>query len=586
MTNHKLTEEISVLKQRIQELEQSAAAHHQADRALNTSPVLIETVLDNLPDSLIVIDPANYTILGANKTFADAYGLDKNAAIGKHCYELTHNRKTPCSPPHDICPLAETLKTGKPATAEHIHYDSTGGKRHVEISTLPIISKGGEIHQIIHSSRDITERKRVEEDLKESEGKFRPLAEQSLIGVAIIQDGVFKYVNAKYAEIHGYTVAELLDGFPFQNLIHPDDRQLAEARIEKRLEHGNKADGSAEFKKVTKNGEIMDVLHFGTVQSFQGKPAMFVLLLDITDRKRMETALQESESKYRSLVSTVDSLYLVDRDGRYLLANDNYLDRFGPLKDTILGKKFDEFHDAEYSIIFSNCLKYVLETGNCYQDVLLGKRSGRYFVRTFSPVKDVSGNLTSVTVVSKDITDRKQAEEALRESEKRYRELCVIDELTQLFNARYFYDQLKMEIGRVDRYDQPLTMLLFDVDNFKGFNDVYGHVEGDQVLSRLGKVVKRCLRQTDSAYRYGGEEFTVLLPMTTREDGAVTAERIRTEFKKEVFSPVPGEDIYLTVSTGLGQYKTYEDLKSFVRRVDQLMYQAKNTGKDRVCSES
>jgi two-component system cell cycle response regulator len=122
--------------------------------------------------------------------------------------------------------------------------------------------------------------------------------------------------------------------------------------------------------------------------------------------------------------------------------------------------------------------------------------------------------------------------------------------------------------------------------SFKRFNDTYGHVEGDQVLFRLGQVVKRCLRETDFAYRYGGEEFTVILPMTTSADGANTAERIRTEFKKETFSPVPGQDVHVTVSIGLAQYKLQEEMKAFVHRVDQFMYQGKRNGKDRVCCES
>ena len=113
-----------------------------------------------------------------------------------------------------------------------------------------------------------------------------------------------------------------------------------------------------------------------------------------------------------------------------------------------------------------------------------------------------------------------------------------------------------MEIDRVNRYGQPLTLLLLDLDDFKAFNDAYGHVEGDHVLFRLGQVVKRCLRQTDSAYRYGGEEFTILLPMTTSADGAVTAERIRTEFKKEIFLPESGQEVHMTLSIGLAQYKT------------------------------
>ena len=182
--------------------------------------------------------------------------------------------------------------------------------------------------------------------------------------------------------------------------------------------------------------------------------------------------------------------------------------------------------------------------------------------------------------------ERERTAEALRDSEKRYRELSIVDDLTQLYNSRHFYFQLKSETERSNRYEQPLTLLLLDLDNFKAFNDAYGHVEGDQVLMRLGQVVKRCLRETDFAYRYGGEEFTILLPMTTSGDGVVTAERIRTEFKKETFSPAPGQDVHVTVSIGLAQYKPQEDMKAFVHRVDQLMYQGKKNGKDRVCFES
>lgn len=142
-----------------------------------------------------------------------------------------------------------------------------------------------------------------------------------------------------------------------------------------------------------------------------------------------------------------------------------------------------------------------------------------------------------------------------------------------------------MEINRVERYDQPLTLLMIDLDNFKAFNDTYGHLQGDEVLSRFGKVIRQLLRQTDSAYRYGGEEFTVLLPMTTSDSGLVAAERIRTEFKKEDFVFEPDISVHMTVSIGVAQYKPGEGIKSFIDRADRLMYKSKKTGKDRVCSE-
>ncbi len=183
--------------------------------------------------------------------------------------------------------------------------------------------------------------------------------------------------------------------------------------------------------------------------------------------------------------------------------------------------------------------------------------------------------------VIEDITHIKRME-----SEKKFRELSIVDDLTQLYNSRQFSTQLKMESDRSNRYHQPLTLLMLDIDNFKVFNDNYGHVEGDRVLRRLGKVVKRCLRKTDYAYRYGGEEFTFLLPMTTIAEGSVTAERIRTEFKKEIFSPAQDREVHMTVSIGVAQYRANEDMKAFVRRADQLMYQAKENGKDRIFCEA
>ncbi len=180
------------------------------------------------------------------------------------------------------------------------------------------------------------------------------------------------------------------------------------------------------------------------------------------------------------------------------------------------------------------------------------------------------------------LSERNQAEALLRESEKRYQELSITDNLTQLFNARQFYNQITAEIERTNRYNHNLTLLMMDIDNFKQYNDTFGHLEGDNVLVRFADVVRNCLRRTDLAYRYGGEEFVIVLPDTEGEQGMVTAERIRQEFKKEVFVPKPGKTIRVTVSTGIAQYQSGEELSSFIRRADMNMYRAKEKGKDQV----
>ncbi|MBU2621042.1 MAG: diguanylate cyclase [Proteobacteria bacterium] len=308
-----------------------------------------------------------------------------------------------------------------------------------------------------------------------------------------------------------------------------------------------------------------------------------------SERTQLKEAYKDSELKYRSLIEhSSDVMFCVNENGEYKFVNQIFASTFGKTPDYFLGKTFWDIYPKEHADHRQVTSSKVFETGESQSVEVVVPLSDRtlYFIAKANPVRDETGKVILNLTHAIDITERKQMEEALRESEKKYRELSIIDDLTQLYNSRYFHQQLRMEIDRVNRYGQPLTLLLLDLDDFKRFNDAYGHVDGDQVLFRLGQVVKRWLRQTDSAYRYGGEEFTILLPMTTSADGTFIAERIRMEFKKEIFIPESGKKVHMTLSIGLAQYKPQEDVKAFVHRVDQFMYQGKMNGKDRVCCGS
>ena len=207
---------------------------------------------------------------------------------------------------------------------------------------------------------------------------------------------------------------------------------------------------------------------------------------------------------------------------------------------------------------------------------------GKWLFFTAAPLKDSTGAVTGAIETLQDITDRKTAELALCESERRHRELSITDGLTGLYNSRHFYIRAHEEVERSNRYGSPLSLILLDVDNFKKFNDTYGHLEGDRVLAGLAEVIRAEIRGSDSAYRYGGEEFIVLCPETVPDEAEVVAERLRQAFAEREFTPAPGERVHITISIGGGCYQPKEELIPFVKRIDAAMYTAKKNGKNRV----
>ena len=304
--------------------------------------------------------------------------------------------------------------------------------------------------------------------------------------------------------------------------------------------------------------------------------------------KQAQELLKASEIRYRRLFeSAKDGILILDcNTGIIVDVNPFLIELLGYCREHLIGKAVWEL--GPFKDIIPNRNKFLeLQRQEYirYDDLPLETIDGRLVNVEFVSNVYVEGNTRVIQCNIRDITERKEALKALQESERRYRDLSIIDDLTQLYNSRHFYAQLKTETERSNRYEQPLTVLLMDIDKFKDFNDTYGHIEGDNVLTQIGKLLKQFLRESDSAYRYGGEEFTIILPMTTIEDGTIMAERIQAELMEKAFSPVSGQNVYLTASIGFAQYMPNEEMKAFVHRVDQLMYQAKKKRKHSIYSE-
>lgn len=162
--------------------------------------------------------------------------------------------------------------------------------------------------------------------------------------------------------------------------------------------------------------------------------------------------------------------------------------------------------------------------------------------------------------------------EELKKTNKILEKLSITDDLTGVFNQRYFYKKLKEELRRACRQNHSLSLLLFDIDHFKSYNDTYGHIEGDKVLKRLGDLILINIREhVDSGFRHGGDEFAVILPDTTEDVAKKIAERLRTAFEKCNFDQA-------RLSIGITQYREKDKIEEVIKRADDALYKVKSLG--------
>lgn len=170
--------------------------------------------------------------------------------------------------------------------------------------------------------------------------------------------------------------------------------------------------------------------------------------------------------------------------------------------------------------------------------------------------------------------------ESLHNLAQRLEEMAVTDELTRLFNRRYFYQELKKEMERSKRYQEHLSLLIIDLDHFKKVNDTYGHSAGDIVLKTVAQKIKSGLRTTDFACRYGGEEFVIVLPKTSVADAMNLAERVRQEISVSTVQIENQQELHVTLSIGVGEYLNGETMELLINRADEALYKAKQNGRN------
>ena len=199
---------------------------------------------------------------------------------------------------------------------------------------------------------------------------------------------------------------------------------------------------------------------------------------------------------------------------------------------------------------------------------------------TAASIYNSEGEVVGAIETLINISARKKAEFELIESERTYRELSITDSLTGLHNSRHFYTELDKAMETARRYHHSFALCFFDLDDFKQLNDNYGHLMGDKVLETFGALVRSSLRTLDSGYRYGGEEFVILLPSTEHEGARIVAERVRESLQNYMFPVDGGKKVQTTVSIGITCVQKGDTPQTLLERADQALYKAKSEGKN------
>ncbi|MCP4641145.1 MAG: diguanylate cyclase [bacterium] len=290
------------------------------------------------------------------------------------------------------------------------------------------------------------------------------------------------------------------------------------------------------------------------------------------DLGRVNRELRDTKEYLESLLhSTVDAIISTDTSNRIEFLNRGTVQMFGYSEQELLGRDMADLYAGG-----ANEVAYIrrrMADGKPMQnfETVLTHKSGSPIPCSvsLSLVHDANGEVGSVLAICKDITQQKRLEEELKE-------MSIKDSLTGLYNQRHFYDRLESEIERARRQKHPLSLVLFDIDQFKTYNDGHGHLAGDKVIQTAGKVVLECTRDhVDIGFRYGGDEFTVILPEAGEAQAKTIAERIRRSFQDKRFD-------HLTLSVGLMTFREGYTLRSFIQFTDAMMYDAKRSGGNRV----
>jgi len=589
-----------------------------------------EKLFESIYDVVFIIDP-NGIIREVSPSFMQITGYKPEQVIGKSLNDFEF--LTPESRKKAMSALKGILN-GKPLKQEEYQvFSSHGAIGTGEVNGFPII-RDNKVTSIIVFIHDISRRKKTEQALRESEEKYRALADNPLVGFLIIQDGRYVFANDRVLKMHGYQADEIINKSHL-SMLHPDYRDES-VKVAIQVGKGEKPAESIEQKRVKKNGKSFWAATVITPIEYLGKSAIAETIIDMTEEKNAQEAVKQARDNLEEalnqlerrneqnkiIVEMRDMIELTDTVQELPPVIINNMKRLFPGSAGALFYRAPEKRDME-KIATWNELPDDIDISNIFCQDCPAYQKGHPYIVDDTATNDICPSMKHTTAKlyacipimekgdvigllhirdgeSMSAEARKRLLVELKEtsapifaylslaiSNLRLRESlknqAIKDPLTGLFNRRFLMEAFTREITRASRKKSTISVVMIDIDHFKKFNDEWGHAAGDELLTRLGKFFIENIRGSDIACRYGGEEFVILMPEMNSSTAFNRTDRMREDVKKLKVHYDNQLLPHIALSIGISEYPANgEDVDDLLRLADEALYKAKQEGRDRV----
>ncbi len=332
-----------------------------------------------------------------------------------------------------------------------------------------------------------------------------------------------------------------------------------------------------DYEEVQARVETHLILRNLRVQLEQANQDLATRVAELTESREK---FAERERRLSAFVSALpNASFIMDDQGRYLEVITNEPDMLAARSEALIGNLVEEMLPPQEAAKIMDAIQHTIETGKIQvveYKIPVQTGTERWFEGRIALMEKTENGRSKVVIMATDTTERVQLYQEVQR-------LANLDVLTGCFNRRHFMEKATEEVSRAMRYNHPLSLLMMDIDHFKGLNDRFGHQMGDQVLCKLVLVCQKQVRSEDLLGRYGGEEFVVLMPETGAAGARLVSERLREKIEKMVIN-TPETKCSITVSVGLTCLEKGFDKKNtldtLIRSADKALYAAKAAGRN------